>query len=174
MSGVIPSVSPQDLEKILSVLPNPNQCIFKVYDPSMKADYSGLYKRLHENLPATKRIHFFADANLTTNYLQKEILQSLYTSFYQAMETLQTGKNWDSEKVGLNLVEANWSYCGKVPPDFEKQWLASGGEWNMDISITPHHLKITYEKDIPVLARKIEQLLVSSTIKLKLEQLPQE
>ncbi len=175
MNGVIPSLLPQDLEKILFLLPDPNRCIFKVRDPSRKVDYSDLYNQLHTNLPATNKVHFFpSDHILETSYLGKEILQSLYTSFYQDMEALVTGSGWDDKKVRIDLVEVNWSYRGKVPRDFENQWLASGGVWNMDIYITPHQVKISYEETKPLLAEKLEKLLKSSIVELTLEQLPKE
>ena len=90
------------------------------------------------------------------------------------MEALETGKGWNREKVGLDLVEARWYYSGKVPKDFEDQWLSSGGAWNMDIYILPYQVKISYEGDKPLLAEKIEQLLKDSKVELKLEQLRKE
>ncbi len=70
MSGVIPSLSPPDLEKMLSLLPNPNECYFKVRDNTNKMKYTELYTALHETVPQTKAIPlFWANVTLRADYI---------------------------------------------------------------------------------------------------------
>ncbi len=89
------------------------------------------------------------------------------------MEALETGKNWDvtkANRVELNVVEARWFYPAKISRyfarRFEQKWLAEGGGFGMDISITPNQVKITYKDDKPRLVENIEQVLNGSAVEL--------
>ncbi len=172
---VIPKLGPSDLEKIVESLPLPNNVRISVDRGHRPVDYSALKKMIQEDNPETRKLGELPDPSevlFDFGYMEKEVLLSLYRTFFTNMEELETKEHipYDFDRLRLSVEKVGWGWTGPVPPVAEEDWERIGPEaFGLIVNVTPNQIDIHYgEREEPKIVSTLREKLAGTKAEIKI------
>ena len=178
---MIPKITPQKLERLLEILPDPNEMKLYVSSPrNNPIDYSALFQRLHEDHPATERLHLekFHLYNMSVSfrpyYPPVGAVLELYTASYNydvALSRAARGSRrkrsgtYNPNNVRVLVTEISWDYTRKIPN--AGQWEECGGRYPLQITLTAPGIRVICREESP-LVQKVREVLNPSKLTVHL------